>query len=608
VTLDGRTLACSAVPRILGGVELTGIGSDTTASTVCADHLVALGALPSPGADSDPAAADRLALRAPGSELNLAIGWLPPVAETVAQAMSGLMAVHGRDYGVPRRLGVDVASMAAGIVAVQGLLAGLIGRGRGLPIAGVETSALRAGLLFLAHHVAIATSDGEFPYRPGDSAGPPFRTADGHWFEIEVLSGDDWVLFWRRLGVVRADVVGAAWLPFVYRYVAGRCALPDALHEGTRSHTLAQVREAASALEIAVSPVRHPDPPQRLPPWTIRPHTVTARPGAAVRPVGGVMEPAIDGPLRGLRVVEATSRLQGPLAGLLLQMLGADVIKVEPPGGDFGRISPPLAGRTGAAYLAYNWGKRVVEVDYKRPGGRAELTDLIADADVFLHNWRPGRAESLGLDATDAARRNPALVYAHASGWGGADDAPSAIAGDFVVQAYAGCGTALNPPDEPPFPSRVTLVDVTGGLLACEGILAGLYLRDSNGRGCRVDTSLLTGAMMLRAAARPRWGVLDRPIETPDGYLAVSVDDTATRLRLCDACAVPASAPDDVVAARLRERQASEWEPALHDAGVPAAKVCTDLADLSADPRLAGLFVRAGEACWVPGPPWQFTT
>ena len=605
---DGRSLACGAIPRMLDGVELTGTDGNTTASAVCADHLAALGDLLSPGTDGDQGTADPLARRARGSEISLTIGWLPPVAETVAQAVSGLMAVHGRDYGVPRRLGVDAASMAAGIVAVQGVLAGLIGRGRGLPIARVETSALRASLLFLAHHVAIATSDGEFPYRPGDSAGPPFRTADGHWFEIEALSGDDWACFWRRLDVVRADVVGAAWLPFVYRYIAGRCALPAALHEATRSHTLAQVREAVGALEIAVSPVWYPDPPQRLPPWTIRPHTATARPGAAVRPGGGAIAPGIDGPLCGLRVVEATSRLQGPLAGLMLQMLGADVIKVEPPGGDFGRISPPLAGQTGAAYLAYNWGKHVVEVDYKRPGGRAELTDLIADADVFLHNWRPGRAESLDLDASDVARRNPALVYAYASGWGGADDAPSAIAGDFVVQAYAGCGAALNPPDEPPFPSRVTLVDVTGGLLACEGILAGLYLRASNGRGCRVDTSLLTGAMMLRAAARNRWGVLDRPIETPDGYLVVSVDDAATRLRLCDACAVPATAPDDVVAARLGERQASGWEPVLHDAGVPAAKVCTDLADLSADPRFTGLFVRAGEACWVPGPPWQFTT
>ena len=93
---DGRSLACGAIPRMLDGVELTGTDGNTTASAVCADHLAALGDLLSPGADGDQGTADPLARRARGSEISLAIGWLPPVAETVAQAVSGLMAVHGR--------------------------------------------------------------------------------------------------------------------------------------------------------------------------------------------------------------------------------------------------------------------------------------------------------------------------------------------------------------------------------------------------------------------------------------------------------------------------------------------------------------------------------
>src|ERR1700730_6056325 len=142
MAVEGRALACDAVPRMLNGLELTGT-SDATASTVCADHLAVLGALPRLDTDGDAATVGRLALRATGSDVSFTIRWLPPAAETVAQAVSGLMAVHGRDHGVPKRLGLDVASVAAGIVATQGALAGLIGRQRGLPIAGVETSALR---------------------------------------------------------------------------------------------------------------------------------------------------------------------------------------------------------------------------------------------------------------------------------------------------------------------------------------------------------------------------------------------------------------------------------------------------------------------------------
>ena len=594
--------ARNVAPGILNGLELASTGLEARATAVCASHLAMLGARPSLDITGDAVASGRLALRGNGLDVTCAIDWLPatPGTEAVVQATSGLMAVHGRDRGVPRRLGLSVASVAAGIVATQGVLAALIAQHRGLPTAVVETSVLRAALLFVSHHLAIATSGGEFPYQAGGSAGPPFRTADGHWVEIEVLSGDDWVAFWRRLGVGQADVDGS-WLPFVYRYLAGRCALPAALQEATRRHTLAGLRQLAEASGVALSPVRTCSGRPTQAPWTIRPHAVPAQPSTAS------VEPVLGGPLNGLRVVEVTSRLQGPLAGLLLHQLGADVVKVEPPGGDPGRISPPLADGTGAAYLAYNRGKRVVEIDYKCPSGQATLIDLAADADVFLHNWRPGRAESLGLDATDAARRNPAIVYAYASGWGGADDAPSPIAGDFIVQAHAGCGKGLNPPDELPFPSRVTLVDVTGGLTSCEGILAGLYLRERTGRGCRVDTSLLTGALALQVPTPSRWGVLDRPLRTLDGYLVVSVDDTGTRHRLCDACGVSPAVPDELIGARLQERPAADWEPVLRAARIPAAKVCTDLADVPNDPRLAGLLERANNACWVPGAPWRFS-
>src|SRR5215212_2585855 len=120
------------------------------------------------------------------------------------------MAIHGRDQGRPRRLGLDVASIAAGVIATQGFLAALIARSRGCDVRGVETSILEAGLTFLAHHLALATCEDRFSFPASDSTpGPPFHTADGHDFELEILSFDTWAAFWERLGVERAEVDAA---------------------------------------------------------------------------------------------------------------------------------------------------------------------------------------------------------------------------------------------------------------------------------------------------------------------------------------------------------------------------------------------------------------
>ncbi|GGQ49194.1 CoA transferase [Couchioplanes azureus] len=532
----------------------------------------------------------------------------PAEPEAVTQARTGLMTVHGREYGAPRRLGLDVATVATGILAAQGALAALLGRHRGLPVQGVTVRGPAGALQFVRHHLAIATGGGAFPFRPAGVPGPPFRTADGVWAEIEVLAGDDWAAFWRRLGLDGAGVVGAAWLPFVYRYLAGECRVPPELPAAFARHTLAEVRAAAGACGVAVVPVRRTPPPGAAQPWTVDPHGAgtDARRPERKSPDARRRTAPPDAPLHGLRVVEVTSRLQGPLAGRLLGQLGAEVTKVEPPGGDFGRHSPPLAGEHGAAYLAYNEGKRVVEIDYKHAAGLAELGELAAEADVFLHNWRPGRAEALGLDAAAVARANPAVVYAYASGWDGIADPPCPIAGDFVVQAHAGTGALLHPSGEAPVPSRLTLVDVAGGLLAAEAVLAGLLHRERTGRGCRVGSSLIRAASALAAAAGSPWGPLDGPLETAAGRLVVGAADPAAARRLRAACGLPGTAGDAEVRARLGRGTAAQWAQALPAAGVPAAEVPAGLAALPDDPRLAGLLARSGDACWVPGVPWSF--
>ncbi len=597
----------------------------------CARRLAPL------GATCAGAAAGGLAVELDGMGLEVDLSWFGPAgvgarpgSEAVIQAMSGLMRVHGRDAGGPRRIGLEVASVTSGILAAQAALAGMIGRARGIPVGTLQTSVLEAGLLLVSHRVAAATTGSEWvPVPPGPAPGPPFRSADDHWFEIETLDASAWRAFWERLGAGGADLQWA-WRLFRPRYFRGTCTLPPGLHEAARSHPLVGVAAASDACGVSLSRVRSYDEVLEAPGFSAG-HPVAralpAPPGAAAATF-----PAAAGagalPLAGLRVVEATSRLQGPLAGRLLQLLGAHVVRVEPPGGDLSRSVPPAAGDDGTFFASFNRGKEPVELDLARPPARAELVDLIAGADVFLHNWRPGKAAEWGLEADDLANANPALVYVHGSGWGDLPGAPQMVGTDFLVQAYTGVAAGINAHGRPPLPSRALLTDYMGALMTCEAALSGLYLRARSGRGQRLGASLFAGAMALQAhvleplaggreagrrLGRPVWTVLDHPLATADGVLVVSLDRDDDLRRLCRACGVvtDGGSRTDVelrVAERLAGGVTADWEECIAAAGVACAAVCTDLAALPADPRLAGLFEPLGGTAWAPVAPWRFAS
>lgn len=142
-------------------------------------------------------------------------------------------------------------------------------------------------------------------------------------------------------------------------------------------------------------------------PWTLAPHEAAYTAGSA--PSGL--------PLAGLTVLEAGRRIQAPLAAHLLGLLGADVVRIEPPGGDPLRGMPPACSGISARWLALNRGKQAVEIDIKAEDDRRRLREMAAGADVFLHNWAPGKAAELGLDHDQLAAASPALVYAYTSGW-----------------------------------------------------------------------------------------------------------------------------------------------------------------------------------------------
>lgn len=575
-------------------------------------------------------------VEAPTADLDCSISWHGPAkvasdrpaSEATVQAMSGLMNLHGRDLGRPRRIGLEVASVAAGVLAAHGTLAALIGRSRGHRIAQVQTSVLEGALMFACHYVAAATTDDEtsFP-TPQSEPGPPFPTSDGHRVEIETLDPEAWKTFWHRLGAAGADL-GRAWALFRARYYTASCSLPSGLHEATARQSLAELASIAAECRVSLTRVRHYDEVLADPGWSPgHPVVDELGPASASAPKArrGV-EPALGSelPLAGIRVVETTTRMQGPLAGLLLQMLGATVTKVEPPGGDFGRIVPPSAGGTGSFFLCLNRGKTFLEIDLSTPSGRRDLADLAAESDVFLHNWRPGKAAQWGMEADDLARVNPALVYTEASGWGGLEKPARLLGTDFLVQAYAGTSDGLSPEGEAARPSRFLLADCMGALNTCEGMLRGLYQREQTGRGARVGTSLFAGAMSLQAHVleamadghedrrrhgRPRWGPLDRPIDTTDGVLVVSADgDGLAKLgRMCGVSPGPGAA--QAVAERLAAGSASEWEAPLLEAGIPSAVIDPDddMAALPADPRLGDLFEPLAGTSVVPRSPWSFT-
>lgn len=569
-------------------------------------HLRALGATvqESPDARTGPARFTATGLGA--GRVTARTAWadvLPDVDaadEATVQAATGMMHVHGRRDGAPRGLAVDYAATCASVLTVQGLLAGILGRARGGGTAPqIATGADRAALLTVSQYLAAANAP-EAEAVPSAPGGPPFTAACGTRFELEALEPAPWARFWRELGAAE-PAIRAGWPAFQFRYATACAPLPEELHRTARTASWARVQRAAAASGAEVCALHtlaeRAAEARPVAPWTLTPHARAWSPGTT-----GTTGPVAVGPLplSGLTVLEAGRRIQAPLAAHLLGLLGADVVRIEPPGGDPLRGMPPCTSGISARWLALNRGKRAVEIDIKSPSGQAELRELAAGADVFLHNWAPGKAEHFGLGADRLASVNPGLVYTYTSGWAGRlPDAPMGT--DFMVQARTGVGEASRPADEPPAPSLMTLIDVLGGLVGAEAVLAGLLLRERTGRGVRVESSLLGAAETLTAPALHRAATgrdprrpagFRRPLPTADGWVAPA--DPAAR----PAAAVPAQP--------LRDLTTHQAVAVLREQGRSATAVTTDLAALPADPRLRGACSRDAHGSLVVPSPWRF--
>jgi len=318
------------------------------------------------------------------------------------------------------------------------------------------------------------------------------------------------------------------------------------------------------------------------------------------------------GPLAGVRVLDLSRVLAGPLCTMVLGDLGAHVIKVERPGtGDDTRTwGPPWApgpdGRESAYFLSVNRNKRSVAVDLKAQEGRALVRRLARDADVLVENFAPGMLDGWGLGYDALSAENPGLVFCSITGYG--SDGPEAgrPGYDFAVQARAGWMSITGDPEGVPTKVGVAVVDVLTGQNAAIAVLAALRERERYGRGQRVEVSLfdsalaglvnVTQAALVTRAEPRRWGnahatiVPYQAFDGADRAFVVAVGNDAQWRKLCAAIGAAdlgaderfATNPgriehrDEVVgalAALFRTRPAAEWLGMMEAAGVPCAPV-----------------------------------
>lgn len=327
----------------------------------------------------------------------------------------------------------------------------------------------------------------------------------------------------------------------------------------------------------------------------------------------GASAPGGAGALGQLRILDFSRVLAGPLATMVLADLGAEVTKVERPGGgDETRAWGPPYDEVGEAtyFQSVNRNKRSLVLDLSDEDDRAEAERLAATADVVVENFRPGVMAKLGLGYEELAAANPGLVYCSITGFG-SGEAGAALPGyDLLVQALGGLMSVTGEPDGPPLKVGVALVDVVAGLFAAVGILAALEHRHRSGRGQQVEVDLLSAllaGLVNQASGYTAAGVVPgrignaHPSIAPyellasgDGELVLAVGNDRQFAGLCEELGRPELAEDARFAtnparvehrialraeleAALASRPADEWAAALTARRVPAG-VVNDLA------------------------------
>ena len=313
-------------------------------------------------------------------------------------------------------------------------------------------------------------------------------------------------------------------------------------------------------------------------------------------------------PLHGIVVVELGHSVAAPCAGQILGDLGAEVVKIEKPGGDDARNwGPPFVDGAAATFQSLNRNKRSVVCDLRDDGQRARLAGyIVAHADVVLQNLRPGQVDALGLGAASLLARKPSLVYCNLGAFGARGPLAGRPGYDPLMQAFGGIMSVVGEHGRAPVRVGPSIVDMGTAMWAVIGIVAALYRRRATGHGGAVDVSLfetsaawmtMFAAQYLASGEMPgkngsgQAGIVPyRAYRTADGDLVVAAGNDALFRKLCDALGHPdwardarfATNPDRVrhaealyglIEAEMAKRGSEAWIAALDAAGVPCAPV-----------------------------------
>ena len=328
----------------------------------------------------------------------------------------------------------------------------------------------------------------------------------------------------------------------------------------------------------------------------------------------------MNGPLSGFTIVDLTRVLSGPYCTMILADLGARVIKVEQPGkGDDTRAwGPPFLGEESAYFLSINRNKESVTLDFKPAAGREILERLIAKADVFVENFRPGTLDRAGFGWDAVHAKYPRLVYASISGYGQTGPRREEAGYDAVMQAEGGLMSVTGEEDRPGYRLGVAITDMVAGLYCAQGISAALLARERTAKGQRVDIGMLDTTAALLTYQAANWfatGVTPKrqgnrhatiaPYETfttSDGEIVIAVGNDQIWQRFCPAIGLPELAADPRFATNkdrmanydamrppidrvFRTRSCAEWIRILNDAGVANGEV-RDIGQMLNDPQL----------------------
>lgn len=274
--------------------------------------------------------------------------------------------------------------------------------------------------------------------------------------------------------------------------------------------------------------------------------------------------------MTGIRVLDLTMGIAGPSAGMMCAQYGAEVTKVEPPSGEWGRLVGQRQGDLTPYSTVYNRGKRSLAIDLKDPEGQAIVLKIAQEADVVLESFRPGVMKRFGLDYESVRTSNPQVIYLSVTGFGDRGPMVDRPATDIVMQGFSGFMTMNKGEDGTPRRLNIPIIDITTGLYAYQAIATALLRRERGGPGQFIDCSLMKAALTLQAPRMveyvlegglgiyPPWAP-SGVVPTRDSFLAIGVMHDHHFVALCKVLGredLPEN-PDYCVRARRFENRGS---------------------------------------------------